>query len=544
MEKRTKCIVSVTLALLAVLASAVGCDQVIVEVVETEVYSHGPMHSRQVAPCVAGASPDPRRQEGVVEWNLDGSAMLFTAGPEVYAVDSDGGGLRRVADTSAGAGNTTSFDISPDGEQFVYSTCEVSEGGGQQGPSAYEFELAVSSLDDGQERLLTENRYFDNYASWSPNGERIAFVSTGIPQGSSSREVRVYTMAADGTDRRIEAGGATAAHRLPQWSPDGEQLAFVKGEIGDIQAIYVVVADGSRDQRRLADTVSAPSWSPDGSRIAYAKADGDEVALYTIAADGTDARRLVAIRGWQYPSPNGEVDPAKAWIKKVSWSPDGSKIMALGNERAYPGIQVIGADGSDPELVAIDNPVPESVEDAAWSPDGTRIAMVGDFGRQGADDPTKWIALLTVRADGAGLRVLVGRRDDGSLAGLGISRGDISADVAACREGVAVPDPDANAGLVEDCEALLEVQNSVAGPGGLNWLVERDIREWDGIVVEGAPPRVREITLIRRGLVGEIPRELSRLAELRVLHMWDNALTGEIPAELGRASEPRAAGSS
>ena len=26
--------------------------------------------------------------------------MLFTAGPEVYAVDSDGGGLRRVADTS------------------------------------------------------------------------------------------------------------------------------------------------------------------------------------------------------------------------------------------------------------------------------------------------------------------------------------------------------------------------------------------------------------------------------------------------------------
>ena len=36
-EKRTKCIVSVTLALLAVLASAVGCDQVIVEVVETEV---------------------------------------------------------------------------------------------------------------------------------------------------------------------------------------------------------------------------------------------------------------------------------------------------------------------------------------------------------------------------------------------------------------------------------------------------------------------------------------------------------------------------
>ena len=218
-------------------------------------------------------------------------------------------------------------------------------------------------------------------------------------------------------------GEATAAHRRPQWSPDGEQLAFVKGEVGGIQAIYVVVADGSRDQQRLADTVSAPSWSPDGARIAYAKADGDEVALYTIAADGTDARRLVAIRGWQNQSPNGEVDPAKAWIRKVSWSPDGSKIMVLENERAYPGIQVIGADGSDPELVAIDNPVPESVEDAAWSPDGTRIAMVGDFGRQGADDPTKWIALLTIGADGTGLRVLVGRRGRRQSGGAGYLAG-------------------------------------------------------------------------------------------------------------------------
>ncbi len=40
----------------------------------------------------------------------------------------------------------------------------------------------------------------------------------------------------------------------------------------------------------LADAVSGASWSPDGERLAFAKVDGDGVALYSIAVDGSDAR--------------------------------------------------------------------------------------------------------------------------------------------------------------------------------------------------------------------------------------------------------------
>ena len=106
--------------------------------------------------------------------------------------------------------------------------------------------------------------------------------------------------------------------------------------------------------------------------------------------------------------------------------------------------------------------------------------MVGEFeaSQRDVDDPTAQVAVVTIGADGATPRVLVGRREDGSLAGLGVVRGDISAEVAACGEGVAAPDPEANPGLVEDCEALLAVQNALAGPGGLNWHVDRSIGEW------------------------------------------------------------------
>ena len=306
--------------------------------------------------------------------------------------------------------------------------------------------------------------------------------------------------------------------------------------------IYVVGADGGRAQR-LTEAVSGPSWSPDGERIAFAKVDGDEVALYTIAADGTDARRLAAVEGWRLG--RGGPDPAKAWISKVSWSPDGSRIMVLANEFADPQIHVLGVDDGDLARLAVQNPRHDSIEDASWSLDGTRIALSGQFhGSAGSrsSDPTAQIVLLTVAVDGTDLRVLVGRQVEGSvlnkplegrLVELGVARGDISTAVAACGDGVAVADPEANPELVEDCEALLEIQNALAGPGGLSWLVDRSVSDWEGVVVEGSPPRVREITLRSRGLSGRLSPELSRLGELRLLDMATNALMGEIPAELG-----------
>ena len=461
-----------------------------------------------------------------------------------------GRGLRMVSDAvdeAAPEDGTTTLDVSPDGREVVYAPCERMAGyePGSRKPelSYYEHELAVANLDSGQVWRRTANGDFDKYPSWSPDGQRIAFVSSG---GEPHRwsDVHLYSMAADGTDVRNIAEGPLV-HDTPRWSPDGERIAYVRFEGSGPDrklAILVVGSDGGIAQR-LTEAASGPSWSPDGERIAYAKVDGDEVALYTIGADGTDARRLATIDGWQ-PG-RGEPDPARAWIEKVSWSPDGTKILVLANERAYPGIQIIAADGGGDTVLRVDNPRTDSIQDAAWSPDGTRLAVVGLFHGSGAaqsSGPTAHIALLTIGADGIAPRVLVGirvegsslnRSLEGSLVGLAAVRGDISAEVAACGDGVAVANPEDNPGLVEDCKTLLAVQNALAGPGGLNWIVDRDISEWDGVIVEGAPQRVRQIVLHLRDLAGEIPTELSRLTELRVLAMPTNGLTGEIPGELG-----------
>ena len=302
-------------------------------------------------------------------------------------------------------------------------------------------------------------------------------------------------------ERSVQRGGGQDRHaedqdrgdRAPSAAvvADGKLIAFMNFEASGQRdpAIYVVGPEG-RDQhyQRLGDAVSGPAWSSDGQRIAFAKAERDEVGLYTIAVDGTDERRLATIEGW-VPH-RGQSGPATAWIPTVSWSPDGSKILVLAREADDPEIQIIEADGNGHMTLTVRNPSPEWISDAAWSPDGTRIALSGGFW-------TGDIALVTIRSDGADPLplVLVWRRADGRLVGRGGPRDDISAQVSACGAGRAVPDPEANPGLVEDCKTLLEIRNALAGPRDLDWGVAREISEWESVVVSGSPPRVREVAV-------------------------------------------------
>ena len=121
--------------------------------------------------------------------------------------------------------------------------------------------------------------------------------------------------------------------------------------------------------------------------------------------------------------------------------------------------------------------------------------------------------------------------------------GDITIDVPladdslleACSNGIAVPDPEHNAGLVQDCVTLLEAHDVLVGDEGTpipNWSTDRPVTEWSGIALGGDTPRVTDITL-SHVFNGRIPPGLARLDRLRTLNLWNNELTGEIPREVG-----------
>ena len=108
---------------------------------------------------------------------------------------------------------------------------------------------------------------------------------------------------------------------------------------------------------------------------------------------------------------------------------------------------------------------------------------------------------------------------------------------ASCDNGLAVPEPDANPGLVADCEALLASRDALRGDRSLNWDYGRSITHWQGILLDGEPQRVLGLRLASRNLSGVLPPELGRIERLRYLNLRSNLLTGPIPPELGQLGE-------
>lgn len=96
-----------------------------------------------------------------------------------------------------------------------------------------------------------------------------------------------------------------------------------------------------------------------------------------------------------------------------------------------------------------------------------------------------------------------------------------------------------------DREALVAFYHGTDGPDWVNndnWLSDRPLREWYGVVVDSFG-RVTELRLQNNRVGGEIPAELGQLTNLRRLLLYrdfwhsvwySNPIRGEIPVELGQ----------
>ena len=490
-----------------------------------------------------------------INWTPDGRHLIFDDGKSIQMVDAGGTHVRRIIREATKEELLYGFyaDLSPDGTQLVYSSCEFYTGSSED--EVLKYEIASLDLESGEKRRLTENRHFDHYPVWSPDGKRIAFIST-----ASSDHPALYTMAADGSDvHRLAPSFGGVALAPPEWSPHGEQLAFVT-KIGTSPRLYLytVRADGS-GLTRVAETSrvlkrdytlapAVPAWSPDGQYLAFIRGYEASAAIYMVRPDGTDLRQLWT---WDRRKP----DAPTPIISQVAWSPDGTELLFFAG-----AAHVIGVDGSDVRRVS----PPTWAGLLAWSADGTRIAVyeLGNF-----EVPQPYLTLegysnvslieigakmvLTVAQDGTDLRSLLdgGPRHDWIT--LRTPHSVDPPDVAACSAGLVVPEPQANPGLVRDCEALLRIRDKLFGTAHLptkSWMVTVPLVSWYGITIGGNPPRVHKLVFQGLPMTGTLPPELGDLSELRQLflsgvyrdqiHQRDaNRLTGPIPAELGNLAK-------
>jgi TolB protein len=257
-------------------------------------------------------------------------------------------------------------------------------------------------LEDGGAPPTTVYPTICESPDWSPDGNTIAYWYSGtIKVYESGRHTidlslqGIWFISSDGTNRRMFLQGAD----LPDWSPDGQKIAFEAGT-----QIYTIKINGdSLKQLTFGGRNFFPDWSPDGKKIAYDRstdepdtsADSSAAGIWIMDADGTNKKYVV---GGAFPdwSPDGtrltyiglgmEIYVADTsgnnqiqltFLKDPDnrypvFSPDGKKL-AFTSIYPYLGVQiyVINSDGGNLKKLTI-----EGGDMPAWSPDGSKIAFV------------------------------------------------------------------------------------------------------------------------------------------------------------------------
>ena len=279
----------------------------------------------------------------------------------------------------------------------------------------------------------------------SPDGERVAFVTTESEEAEDERRRSVFVAPTDGSEEPHRLTRASDAGS-PAWSPDGSKLAITAareqdvelaveppedaeaededgdggeggnggGDDGPEDQVWVFDLVRGGDARQITDRpegVAGFDWGPDGERIVVAAPDPtDEEAAYR---DQVDDDGPIEIERLQHKvNGSGWTDTVTSYLFVVdvesreetrldrandgemgsrrplapAWSPDGDRIAFT----AYLGENPDDTMALDLYTIRPDGTGRERLTDAdrrlqapTWSPDGERIAFVGG-------DPTNW----------------------------------------------------------------------------------------------------------------------------------------------------------
>ena len=265
---------------------------------------------------------------------------------DIYVMEADGKHQTRLTDDP---GDDVSAQWSPQGNRIAFLSDR--RGGG--------YEIYLMNADGSNQRPLRDPAPVINPTSfkWSPDGTRLAYATTGgevyvieVPSGSDDSTAAPVNVSADKPD-----GSSDSA---PAWSPEGARLVVSNSTLctGCSDLVVVTVVDGTRVALSTGPGFDKwPVWSPDGSLIAY-EADRSGRGIYVTPANG--------------PGTEIKVSGGLISLGGPAWAPTGSRLVF----RALAGNAVYVVDGDGTGLTSVSD-VPSSSGDIFWSPDGAKIAF-------------------------------------------------------------------------------------------------------------------------------------------------------------------------
>lgn len=252
------------------------------------------------------------------------------------------------------AGN---FKISPDGNTIVQTR-------GDGLPIEYQIYTCDLFGNNLQKIISMKDQTFG--PSWSPDGSTIYFwnLKDGPPENYS-----LYSTSKTGTGTRkvldfsdVQAGPVTVSGK--------DRIAFASNQGSGNEGIYTCKTDGSELERTILPTGEAvlfesPQFSPDGNKLAYLKvwrSDPDfsfikvNVMLYDVNTKQENTVVSIPAGGnkqWNFTDLGNSV--------YLAWSPDGTKLLFNVPKADFVSyLYVVDVDGSDLKQVTTASAVEDS----------------------------------------------------------------------------------------------------------------------------------------------------------------------------------------
>ena len=250
--------------------------------------------------------------------------------PQIWIMDTKGNSLRQITNLKAGACQP---DWSPDGQKLVFvSPCYKRE---YSYPKSNLFIIDA----DGTNLESLDPGYGGNYdPAWSPNNNQIAFTKTvsGITQ------IYIYNV----NDKTVFA---LTDDKYPSeqaaWSTDGQFLAYINTKYsGEIWIRDNLSGTNIQYTRTRNANNYWPVWSPFGNEIFFTQSPLDpffpSLAAIEYPYSNTPLEYKIPRENFAVPSPASDVDvsPDGKWLVFEAW-PEGNNhdiyIMSITGESVF-----------------------------------------------------------------------------------------------------------------------------------------------------------------------------------------------------------------